>query len=296
MAALDGSGPVLSTEMKVGATCRSAMVAVAHGRGRILAHVDQDLRGQPVAEGRDGTFWSIVDGRYFKFSATDEPAFVEPYTSGFVPAGIGSTDTGHVFAIESRDGARRVVDLETGNVFAMPHDGSAVAPRLITESSPYNAVDGLIRGSDGQLYFHFLNRTDLDCETIEISPFGKPLAKGPCGNLRPQVAVGRDGGIWVDAFKGILELGGAGTRVTFEATPCQGLSAVLLDYPSKLTADRLGNVWFLYGKLWHVDPVGRLWYIALPPDISVDSMLAANDGTLWLAGNRAVVHFRPGSR
>lgn len=173
------------------------------------------------------------------------------------------------------------------------------------------SLTDLHRASDGKLYFRYdlYSKKWFGCETIQLDSLEdiRPIERRK-GVFRACGAVGRSNVVWAADELAVLELReGHEWRPIGPVAPVPCIGGEAFYYPYLIVANPSGDVWFVYGKLWHVDPSGRLSSIELPMPsadareigkkskfvLAKSQFVLASDGTLWLSDGASLYHFIP---
>ena len=296
-----GEKPVFVTQVEEDGFCTWAISTVVDGRAKSIMSINEDLsesfRGTSLMPGTNGTFWASVDSSYVHFMG-DKDARFSPVTKGGSVSSLSSTAAGHAYAIETGRSGKGIwssylVDLEERRFVPLAGDQSEGSPlERAPDGNVY--VDGRLHGRSCIKYkVEFVGRTGN--ERLELREAAH------CG------VSGRDGASWWPRIFGVQRFFRGEITEYYPLEPMDGCIGHGY-YPALITADQLGNVWFLRRKLWHIDPLGKLFSTNLPPDsryasvvgekngtwgaeVDGGQLIAASDGTVWLTDGRSLYHF-----
>jgi hypothetical protein len=299
-----GERPIFATQTEEDGLCRWAIATVIDGRAIPLVSVGQDLSDRlkrtSLASGADQTYWAIVDDRYVNFGPSGDAIFYSPVNAGSIPISLRSTTTGRTFAVEMHD---------LGN-FNERYDLVDVRNRKSLRLSSYSVGPSLERDLDGDVYLNVGTRRPLHrwkCSKYKVNESRRGRDErfdlreiGNCGTL------GRDGAIWSSMRLGVQEHYRGQKKFFYPVEPDPACSSFMYRV-ELIAADQIGNVWFVYQKLWHIDPTGRLFSTNLPvkstspsdigatveqgQGIGYGQLVAAKDGTVWLSDGWSLYHF-----
>jgi hypothetical protein len=301
-----GENPVFVTQIEEDGLCTWAISGVVDGRAQPIMSVTENFgeipRQTSLTPGMDGQFWAIVNDHYAHFSSDGDARF-SSVVKGAWATSLGSTAAGHVYAIETRQSNNTVdsyylVDVENRSSVPLPSDKFRV---------PFveRALDGNVYIDGKPLYVAGTGRPQPpECSKYRVDSVGRSESErlelqhvGDCGVL------GRDGVSWKPMIYGVWRQLRTQTEYYYPVAPV----AVCVDHgnrPGLIAADQLGNVWFIYGKLWHIDPIGKLFSTNLPvrsrdpltigerySSVGDGQLVAAKDGTVWLSDGWSLYHF-----
>jgi len=289
--------PLFRVGRVVNGRCVPSLETALSGAVVTLAAIERDFTS-PAAASKT-TYWLVSENGYLRVASGSAGDPIPPLNAGFEVTSIASSRNGRVFGIEEREVRAkrspnsepqyefRLVDLQTRKSRSVPILGSGIH---------------LQRGSDGQLYVRVLGYyPDFHCDIFEVNDSGMLVRKATCGDQpSSRIAVGAGGDIWepwgfgvaVGATSADPSAAGAFKHVgPVYPLPCDWSLGVTL--PRDIAADQSGNVWFVYGKLWHADSVGNVMSIDLPPGAGRDGFVETADGTLWFPGDSALFRFTP---
>jgi hypothetical protein len=287
---LTDAAPLFSLQSTISGACVWNIATVINERIATIARVDDDLFGSTVAAAPDDTYWYVSDNRYVKVAASDAArrTSVPPFAIGFTPTTIGTTARGEVYSIERRVSQGQENDLRLVTIA----DGTSVKIPLRGSNESLN------RASNGRLYFRLFE--NWHCHIFEITDSGAPVDRIPCywqnGN---GIAVDPKGAIWQPSFLSIVQIDASG-HISRSIGPVAPMPCDIYGWmgPHVIIADGQGVIWFIYDKLWRVDPHGKISSISFPVAQNPSSMVETSDGSLWFpgkdaSGKDALVHFVP---
>lgn len=304
-----GEKPVFATRIEEDGFCTWAISRVVDGRARPIMSINEDfgenLNQTWLAAGMNGTFWAIVDNRYAHFMRDGDTRFPSVVKDARAIS-LSSTATGRVYAIEHYQtdnpiGSFYLVDVKNRRSLLLPSDRFAW---------PYvqRALDGNVY-IDGRLrYFGGTSGSQSrECSRYRVESVGQSQSErlelqhvGDCGVL------GKDGASWKPMIYGVWRQLRGERKYYYPVEPmwaCVDRG----NRPGLIAADQLGNVWFVYRKLWHINSIGKLSSTNLPVGsrdpltigerysagypLGSGQLVAANDGTVWVSDDTSLYQF-----
>jgi hypothetical protein len=304
-----GEIPVFAMRTEEDGLCTWAISSVVDGRALPIMSVKENLGKRFVqtslAAGMNGTFWAIVDNRYAHFMR-DEDARFPSVVKDARPVSLSSTATGRVYAIESYQTNKPIESfylVDVKNRRSLPLLSDRFAWPYLQRALDGNVyIDGRVRylgGTSGS--------QSRECSRYRVESVGRSQSErlelqhvGDCGIL------GKDGASWKPMIYGVWRQL-HGERKYYYPVEQESACVDRGNRPGLIVADQLGNVWFVYRKLWHIDPAGRLSSTNLPVSsrdpltvgerysdgypFGSGQLVAANDGTVWVTDESSLYQF-----
>lgn len=251
----------------------------------LITSADVDTISAPATTA-DGSIWVLAsDGkRYLQFKPDGLRSSTETTGALWVARSISADADDHLLAIEATvpdakgQSQYHVVDVRTHRILQ------------IRRGEP----EELLRGSDGHVYYRLFDHSV--CNFFRVDRARSLTKSFPCDFSNGDgLAVGLGGVIWQGGVLDIFSSDGRKSIGPILPFPCTITNTAALT-PSTLAANPTGDVWFLYDKLYHVDPAGAISSIAKPPGAGDAGMLLSANGSVWLFGPTALYRFAPAAR